>query len=151
MLRKERDIQVIPKISFGNIIKVNAPLKSAEQIVLYSKAKTPSGTLLKKILNEGKQKPYAFELPSDEKVSYIVTGKDAAAYWASYCSAWGGADCCAYSHHGGDDDYIAALANDICDIHQTKVSQMVENSAVSELDVQYDDETGEMKSVNIIV
>ena len=113
---------MIPKISFGNIYKVNASYLEANDILRCAQIGTLSADSLK-LLYEEEETPYAFALDESEDVSYIATGKD-----AKKCS----------------DAYVSAA----WEAYRNTLRRLVEEKNPAVLDVEFDNITGEPISVS---
>lgn len=76
-------------ISFGNIVKVNAPAEIAGKIILMTKSHSrPNAELKNFIYGDEESKAFAFSFPENSEESYIFTGEEGKVYWKSHCELW---------------------------------------------------------------
>ena len=125
---------MLSSISFGKIVKVNAPVKTAQKIILMSHRHTEAGRKLNAILNENKPgKAHAYSFPDKEEESYIFTGVEGQKYWKSHCEAW---DKIEHSHHYYKGDRETANAQTAWSQHSKNVAGIIKsyNGKMLELD-----------------
>lgn len=142
----------ISPVSFGKIVKVNAPQHIAEKIAIMANGdgKSKIDKDVKKIfddIDEGRACVYS---PDNENETYIFSGKEGDAFKMSYKSAELVSDYAA--DYYGDDDFTSAAINEAWSRHRDNVWELLGLcSEKSALKVDYDNETGKIKSVDLIV
>ena len=140
-------------ISFGRVLKINAPGYIADGIIEKAQRKeiSPLNKKAGRLLGSCRG-AHAYSFGENE--SYIFTGKDGQKFWQSHCKAWDKMDY-AHEYYHGDVDYINPMVEEAWENHENTVKEII-NSAdkVHELDVQYGDNTGykqvNIKSINVI-
>ena len=142
----------ISPVSFGKIVKVNAPQHIAEKIAIMANGdgKSKIDKDVKKIfddIDEGRACVYS---PDNENETYIFSGKEGDAFKMSYKRAELVSDYAA--DYYGDDDFTSAAINEAWSRHRDNVWELLGLcSEKSVLKVDYDNETGKIKSVDLIV
>ena len=133
---------MIPKISFGNIIKVKASESQAREVI--SKL---NSIILDKKPNETVQ---SYSFPDSQEETYIFTGKEAIDFWDSYSIAWDEMDE-AYAYYGND-DLAGIVSSDAWERHGKNVQQIISKYShkIPEIECQRDNKN-ELTSINIIV
>ena len=142
----------VSPVSFGKIILVNAPLRTAEKITLMAnkRNKTDLGKQVKSIINDTIHgKAHAYPSKDSENISYIFSGKEGRKYKKLFNEA------CERTNFAQDyyrDTKI--LDSDMC-FTWKRFGEQVEEMANSSknlqvMGVEYN-KSGDIKSVNIIV
>ena len=134
-------------ISFGKVLKINAPRYIADGIIEKAQRKeiSPLNRKAGRLLGNCKDAhAYSF----DENESYIFTGTDGQKFWQSHCKAWDKMDD-AHEYYHGDVDFINPMVEEAWENHDNTVREIISSAdKIHELNVRYGDNTG-YKQVNI--
>ena len=140
-------------ISFGGVLKVNAPYYVANKVIKMAQRKEeqPVDKKLAKLLDGCK---YAHPYSLNENESYIFTGKDGKRYWKSYCAAWDEMQF-AIEYYNGDQDKANAHIENAWNRHKKEVAEIINAAgSVQKLDVCYDEDRlcddANIKSINFL-
>ena len=140
----------VNNVSFGKIIKVNAPVYVARQIIKDAKTLNNKNTnwKTKKFFRDVTHKPsYVYSFTNAKENSYIFTGKDAQKCRESYDIAY---DTMTYVHYNYAQEDLADLDTKLAwDAHEKRIKKLVDsNKRIKSIDVKYNKDTRQVSEIN---
>ena len=151
---------MLSNVSFGNIVKVNAPISTSKNIISMSKTNTTIGSKLSEVLygDNPEKKSYVFSFPDKRDEYYIFTGDEAKKYIDSYRLAWARVE---YAQEKHDKTRKTQKNNEMADIavksawdtHRNYIKQLIQLSShkIAELTPIYSSDNEQIKSIDIVV
>lgn len=140
------------KISFGNVIKVNAPLATAKKVAdtANSTSRSKASKQIKDLMGDLKQgKACAFSFNEYDDYSYVFSGKEAKKYEESHANYWYAMDWAYSYYHGGD---FAEIDTEIAwENHTRNMENMIsEKEPITEINVTLNSNGDKIKSIDVI-
>ena len=143
------------KISFGNVIKVNAPLSTAKQIANIANSKTEpqnkAEQQIKAIINdtqEGEAIAYSFSEEGED--AYIFSGKDAEEFSKNRNFVYEEMDRI-HEYYGNDDDLIDIEVGRVGEEFLSNIKEIISSkSEIPEISAQTYPNTDTISSIDII-
>ena len=134
------------KISFGNIVKINAPLDKVDTFITSEAGK--KNEQLKALLGTTANLETH---PFDEYSTYVFSGKHAEECSDSFIRAMYDTDDI-HIRYGGADKLVDAETNDAWKRHNSRVQKIIDDAQpIPEIDIVYNDDGETVKHLDVII
>ena len=139
-------------ISFGRVLKVNAPSYVADKIIDMAQRKELPADKPTNVLLGNCKDAHSYSFYDNKDESYIFTGKDGKRFWQSHCKAWDRMDY-AHEYYKGDEDFVRPAVEEAWEDHEKNVEEIIDTAdKILELNVEYIEDCNQVniKSLNIM-